>query len=539
VPANQGPVSLLLAPILTGFQIYVDGRREGSVGSMPPKRIPNSDFAFHQFPLTREARSTDRTILVALRVWHSPVWSAYVGGGPFQSGHLADDPNLLASELNHHQLSRNVIFVDQYAYSIVAGLVGLIVLWLFYTRPAEREYLWFAVLLLSQAGDCVLAISRQVWSGPPIPVFDLSDGALVALAICSIFCFLSRILDVRIDTPGRVFLALAAVSPFMAILYWPGWLPTPASAALQLGCALPAITWILSLLVRRAISGNPDARLLVAPILLAQGFFVVYNLAVLLAQAGWTPWPSLMEEPLPLPPFTIHQQILLNLIFLISLLAFLIRRFTRARRREVRLAAEFEAARQVQDVLLPKADDQCPSFAVDFVYHPADEVGGDFFQQIADGHGGLILVVGDVSGKGLPAAMLVAALVGAVRAQATHASDPASLLSCLNDRLLGRFQHGFVTCMAARLSPRGRMILANAGHLPPYRNGKELNVAGSLPLGVLPGLSYDVEAFDIAPGDRLTFLSDGIVEAQDTAAARDFGQQDDITVVTVDFAGAP
>jgi serine phosphatase RsbU (regulator of sigma subunit) len=164
-----------------------------------------------------------------------------------------------------------------------------------------------------------------------------------------------------------------------------------------------------------------------------------------------------------------------------------------------------------------------------------------------------------VSGKGLPAAMMVSVLVGAIRAEAAHSADPAALLRSLNDRVMGRSQSGFTTCLAAHISAQGRLTLANAGHLPPYLNGRELYLPGSLPLGILPESRYDSVVFDLLPGDRLTFVSDGVVEAQTKSGelfgfdrtcsisgspatviaetARLFGQCDDITVVTVEFSG--
>jgi len=191
-------------------------------------------------------------------------------------------------------------------------------------------------------------------------------------------------------------------------------------------------------------------------------------------------------------------------------------------------------------------------------------VGGDFFQQIADGHGGLLIVVGDVSGKGLPAAMMVSVLVGAIRAEAEHGASPATMLCSLNHRMMGRSQGGFTTCMAAHITADGLLTLANAGHLPPYLNGQEMDVPGSLPLGLLAQAEYEYTSMQLAPGDRLTFVSDGVVEAQSkspfksdelfgfdrtrqislqpaaeiAAAAHLFGQNDDITVVTVEFSGA-
>jgi serine phosphatase RsbU (regulator of sigma subunit) len=214
----------------------------------------------------------------------------------------------------------------------------------------------------------------------------------------------------------------------------------------------------------------------------------------------------------------------------------------------------------VQQVLLPDELDQCPGFAVKCIYRPADQVGGDFFQQIGDGQGGMTIVVGDVSGKGLPAAMMVSVLVGAIRSEAAHRATPAAMLASLNDRMIGRSSGGFTTCLAAHITARGQVRVANAGHLPPYLNGREIQVPGSLPLGILPHSHYETATLNLAPGDRLTFVSDGVVEAQsrsgelfgfdrtrsisrDSAAsiadaAHAFGQYDDITVVTVEFSGS-
>ena len=192
-------------------------------------------------------------------------------------------------------------------------------------------------------------------------------------------------------------------------------------------------------------------------------------------------------------------------------------------------------------------------------------MGGDFYQQIGDGRGGILIVVGDVSGKGLPAAMLVSVLVGAIRAEAAHGSDPATLLLSLNASMMGRSHGGFSTCLVAHIASGGRMTLANAGHLPPYLNGEEIETPGALPLGIVAQPDYSCIPLQLAPGDRLTFVSDGVVEAQASGAskshelfgferarslsrepaaviaeaARAFGQNDDITVVTVEFTGVP
>jgi hypothetical protein len=565
IPAGSGPVSLLLAPIETSYEVYLDGRLAGTGGKMPPTFAPFAMFEFHQFPLGGESETTGdasgRTWHVAIRVWHSKIWAGYLGGGPDRPGSVAGATSLISVEYLHRKNAQKFIFVDSYSYSIVAALVGLTIFGLFCFRPREREYLWFAALLLSAAVDAALGIIYNVYSVLPVPIFDLLDGAMIAVNQAAALAFFSIVLHARRGRVWTICLILALISPFLNVLYWPGWLSVPASAALSLLCVLPSSVWVLAILLRRAIRRDPDARLLMLPSVLYYGYFFLYNLAILLSQAGWITLPDALQEPIPLPPFTMHWQILVNLIFLAALLAFLIRRFTIARQGEERYAGQMEAARQVQQVLLPEAIAQVPGFAVECVYFPAELVGGDFFQILPAGSGGLLIVIGDVAGKGLPAAMMVSVLVGAIRTEAAHNTDPATLLSSLNERMVGRSEGRFTTCLCAHISPDGKLEMANAGHLAPYRNGLELPLTGALPLGMLGNLSYDPDALQLNPGDRLTFVSDGVVEAQGKSGelfgfdrtqrlssksaleiaetARQFGQTDDVTVVTIEFLGDP
>jgi len=193
---------------------------------------------------------------------------------------------------------------------------------------------------------------------------------------------------------------------------------------------------------------------------------------------------------------------------------------------------------------------------VESVYQPAQQVGGDFFQILPACNGGLLIVVGDVAGKGLPAAMLVSMLVGSIRTTAEDTDDPVIMLRRLHDRLVGRAFGGFATALAARIASDGHVTIANAGHLSPYLDGREIELAGALPLGVEGGGQYETASFELGRGSRLTFYSDGVVEAQNqkgelfgfdraqavsaepaaaiVKAAVQFGQSDDITVVTIE-----
>jgi len=167
--------------------------------------------------------------------------------------------------------------------------------------------------------------------------------------------------------------------------------------------------------------------------------------------------------------------------------------------------------------------------------------------------GSLLIAVGDVSGKGLPAALAVAAIVGAFRALPELA--PALMLQALNRGISRNSQGGFVTCCALRVAPDGSVTFANAGHLSPYCNGREIELESGFPLGLVPSAEYPETHFRLNPGDRLTLLSDGVVEARNSAgelfgfertreissqsveqiaaAAQAFGQEDDITVLTL------
>jgi hypothetical protein len=227
-------------------------------------------------------------------------------------------------------------------------------------------------------------------------------------------------------------------------------------------------------------------------------------------------------------------------------------------REKERLAAELEAGRTMQQVLLGAEMPVIPGFSVESVYRPAGEVGGDFFQVLPAPDGGGLIVIGDVSGKGLRAAMTVSTILGALRT--LPATSPAELLRTLNQALVGRLQDGLVTCCIAHIAPDGIIRAANAGHLAPYRNGKEVVIESGLPLGVIADAEYPESPFALAAGDQLTFLSDGVVEAQSASGelfgfdrthaistqsaeeiartAQQYGQQDDITVLTLTFAPA-
>ena len=214
-------------------------------------------------------------------------------------------------------------------------------------------------------------------------------------------------------------------------------------------------------------------------------------------------------------------------------------------------AAELHAASTVQQLLLQSASRSTPGFEVESVYLPASEVGGDFFFVSSAPDGSLTAIVGDVSGKGLTAAMRVAMILGVLHHQSSH--DPGEILYGLNNALMMQGQLGFTTACCIRVSVTGEYTLANAGHIAPYLSGRELETPPALPLGLVPQQSYELVHGRLTSGERLVLLSDGVPEARShtgelygferlsgltlrpaheiAAAAQTFGQEDDITVL--------
>lgn len=150
----------------------------------------------------------------------------------------------------------------------------------------------------------------------------------------------------------------------------------------------------------------------------------------------------------------------------------------RQRAERDRLAAEMDSARTVQTSLLSINTLSHAGYEAEAVYQSALEVGGDFYELIGMTDGAMLAVAGDVSGKGLQAAMVVALALGALRNR--HSSRPAELLVEMNRSLVQRKSGGFVTCAIARLEPDGRVIVASAGHPTPFRTGVDWDVPPGL-----------------------------------------------------------
>lgn len=184
-----------------------------------------------------------------------------------------------------------------------------------------------------------------------------------------------------------------------------------------------------------------------------------------------------------------------------------------------RIEYELRLARQIQERMLPKALPVIEGWSLSACWHPAHTVGGDFYDCFPVGADRVAFVIGDVTGKGIPAALVMATTCSLVRFVSEQLHTPGSMLARINDRLAADMpEKMFVTCLIAVLEPAtGHVRFANAGHnLPLLRGAQGVHSlrARGMPLGLLPEMVYEEQEDIVAPGQLLMLYSDGIVEAR-------------------------
>jgi hypothetical protein len=438
--------------------------------------------------------------------------------------------------------------------NILLTVLSLFLLALFFTQKGHVEYLWLALYELLQApiGVVELAGSSALLDNL---VYIAIFAQLLAISAYLYFEFLIAFLALRkrwyIHLLRFTAPILAGVGPSVLLVGHSS--AAPIVLIVVFGLSIFWIFgWILFIfltLIAATVRRNFEAGLLLIPLLLTLIGIIEPILTTSFSDWGGRPFHSLLT--FHAGPIPIHFASIADFAGILAILIIIFGRFLRIQRDQERTSSELAAARSVQELMIPQQKIETPGFEVDSIYDPANEVGGDFFHVQPLPNGGLLVVVGDVAGKGLQAAMNVSMLMGALRSITNLA--PAEILKSLNRVLAG--SESFTTCQAALFKADGELVLANAGHLPPYLNSQEVALPGGLPLGVLPEVSYEEVRLYLHPGDRILLLSDGVVEARNPSgelfgfdrvhnlsnqsafyiadAAKAFGQDDDITVLTV------
>ena len=538
--------------IFRNFEIYSNGELLFRAGKFDPY-VPYVPRRRSVIPIPDRQIATG-TVVLALRL--------HINAGDWVVPRPGYGSNLKVGQLDVLREHMWYAILTDYSFTWIDDLLDLSILagalLLYSTQRQRSEYLWLALFIVATTPFMIREVflqfhgMSQSWatlSGSLWVLWPYFEGRM--------YCAFAR------HRPGwrlQTYLVLACV----ALTYQE--LPVSLGGEIHAGVIFsvwPETVLLVAVLPVILIADirrdNRQTSLLLVPLLISGLSTFSDTLTTTLALIRGFNERALhfvaLFRTASIGPFSISYSEAADVVSMLSLALIILVRSNQLSRQQALLEGELAGAREVQQVILPEAVEVVPGFRIESVYAPARQVGGDFFQILPVGEGGVLVVVGDVAGKGLPAAMLVSVLVGSIRTAAEDTHDPALILRKLNDRLLGRVHGGFSTALAAHIAADGGVTIANAGHLSPYLDGKEIELPGALPLGVVNGVSYETTRFHLPNGSGLTFYSDGVVEAQNRKgelfgfdrarevstqpaaaivdAAKQFGQEDDITVVTL------
>ncbi len=536
------------------YQVYVNGHLAGEFGRFTAHGVVGYLAQPRTFPLPTHLRNGP--VVLAIRMFMQPFTALVdpdVGGlhGPPVLGRASAIAGLLHLDWDAIDRSLYGDFLEM-AILLLAFAVAFGLFWLDRREPA---YLWLGLTctVLLMIVTLVAVSNYTTWIDENL-VFAVQDAVLIpaSIGLWVLFWAYWFRLDGMARVRRMVWSLVALLGLGMAMLRAPlygtlvpmhaiVWLsPLTLGLKLLLGVLLVWVT------VRGIRKDKAEGWLALPPVVLVILSLYQEELLVVHVPAQFFPFGIAVTFTRIAP-----------VLSLIIITVLLLRRFLHGQREREQWKLEIEQAKQIQQMLVPSAEalPVVPGLTLESEYRPAQSVGGDFFQIVQHPTDGSVLIVlGDVTGHGLEAAMLVSLLVGAVRSTAETGFDPLHMLQSLNRRLLGR-KGAQATCLALRVAADGAVTLANAGHLPPYLNGKEIAMEGAVPLGLIAAAEFSVMEFQLQPGDRMTLLTDGVVEAQNEKkemfgferaqqvgnqpaaliadAAQKFGQEDDITVVSV------
>ena len=550
------PLSLLLRSNSVGqLAAYINGIEAGHTAGMT-----ESPSEYQSPPIVVQISPANAgPTVIAVRTWAGP--GTTISRGLLRTAELGVSSDMAerAALAVGHQWNESVISnaVVAFLFLCVAVLGGF----LYLAQRHHPEYLWLALLCASVAaggaGDALYGmalISQGVFR-----IFTLFTGRIFMAVTLEFVLYFTESKSPRFIRGVQIGVLLTPLVYFTHLVLVYQILSVSAEV---LFCGLVCV-----LLYKAWRRGKSEAGVMLLPFFLAATADSVDTVLDFGASRHWFP-EQFGSHRFYMGPIEFETSTLAYTVFLGSLIAVILYRFVRISQEEQRSAAEIAAARSVQALLIPTQLPSNRNFMLESAYLPVNGVGGDFFQVLPLKDDSLLIVVGDVSGKGLQAAMNSSTLVGALRNELAH--DPATVLTHLNHVLIGAVASPgsamkeldcapcFATCLCARVYPDGTTTIANAGHLSPYRDGREVPLSPSLPLGVIADSQYEQTTFQLKRGDRLVFLSDGVVEAQNAEGelfgfertqqvsnesaryiaqtAKHFGQTDDITVLSLYLA---
>lgn len=542
---NHPELSLLIQGGIGTYSLYLNG--------MP---VPGSQI-LSSFQVNRPAERVytiaegPSDIVIAIRT-RVPIAYAAWRFPQFMSVYLGTPDAVEAQRQSMHH-DRTAYAIPALVINTLIAFAGLALFALYSRQHGHTEYFWLGLYFLLVGTADVVYYLQQSGFVPLAWNMLFADPIIYALIITQTrftFAFGGH----RLGRLWQIYQALLVIPVAFPWFVWYGKVASKTYMLIEPLTILPIAILLPILLFIWYRRGNREAGWLVLPSLLPPITLALYDLGSASIYFGLDRFEFLVNT-VSIGPVELEPNDLSNLLFFLSSLIVIFFRFSRVSHDQARSAAELAAAREIQQQLIPASLPTVPGLHIEAAYLPAEEVAGDFYQVIEQPDGAALIVVGDVSGKGLKAAMTGTLAIGALRTLAVENLSPAELLCRLNRQICEAKNGGFITCCCARIDSQGTVTLANAGHLAPYSDGVEIEVPSGLPLGLVSEIDYSEIRFELAPGRTLTLVSDGIVEASDSSgqlygfdrtraissqpadaiarAAKAFGQSDDITVLTV------
>jgi hypothetical protein len=559
--------ALLLDGMQDSYELYLNGEEIGHDGKLPPGPV----WYFNQ-PAQTYGLGALRSGVLAIRVWKAPLTSNESGrSGGFDNAPFVGGPEAIAElkdARDYEWLRANQVL---FGLNLLYGLVAVLSLIAWLRDRGQWQLFWISAYSLFPVLDLFFYQMHLPLSNMMLGLGEPVEAAQ-QIALWFLLLWLLQLNHDRNIVRMTRIIAIVSIAaavcdglvegPLWSALWNSHWMAQLQVAEGLLSgirfvlVGLPLVLVGAAMVQRRH---RDHARWLVSTFACLQAILTIFSSSIAHTQR-LTHWA--LAERLDSSLFTVNgsriNAEMLSSVFLLASIVYAVYYYSvENRRRQTSLEQEFKSAREVQQVLIPETVPTVPGFALTSAYRPAQEVGGDFFQIIPLDGGSTLVVLGDVSGKGLRAAMAVSLIVGVIHTLAEGNPGPARLLAQLNRRLVGRLQGGFVTCVALRLDPGGAATIATAGHPNPFVNDTELNLPGALPLGLAQGVTYDEMPFYLRVNDHMSLFTDGLLEARSpsgelysfgrlktlfsakptaaeaTQAAVSFGQDDDITVVTL------
>ncbi len=536
------PLALAVGPLEEAYEAYVNGTLLGGVGVFEP--VPSGRLARHRSFLIPPEPIANRTVTVAIRRWTGKAFISSINLASVGGRHAPQvgPAGLLTGQEQIHKLEGEMRTLPKHIACLLFVCVGLLALFLFSVQRNHPEYLWLGLSLCTAGLGPLVGLAANASGNLPLRSWTnsaLAGGAagqhffalLFLRRLCPRLAWLLAIdMVVEIYAGVGVFASWALDVPFDVGRFF------PASAAF--GFVVQFLPAILMATERRA-----------------HGFALAAAVSLYPLAGSWgtiiSPWLGLPRD-FTLNGYRFDVRDVAELVFAVTALTVLYLRFRDSQAAQLNMEKELAAGQRVQQLLMESSTPEIPGFAIEKAYLPSREVGGDFYQLIPRPDGGLLAVIGDVSGKGLEAAMVGSTLLGSLRT--LKSLPPGEVLARLNEAMRDGSRGGFVTCCCALFTPDGSVTLASAGHPSPYANECEVGIAAGLPLGVVDDAEYAETRIELG-ANAITFVSDGVVEAENAQrelfgfertreisnkaaaeiahAAKAWGQNDDITVVTV------